>query len=201
MPVEDDLIAALDELSGVEASKDPWDGDHIGIYGSLSATDSQNGGRSYAATGYLAPNIHRQNLKLLTDAIVCKILLEKNSTLSAWGVEFSYAGARHQVYSRTEVILCTGTVQSPRLLELSGIGDPKVLNAAGVECVLPQPAVGDNLREHPMTSIVYELADGQVSLDSLFNESTALAARQQIRGTGNCNAALNGAMGLAGFLP
>ncbi|KAI9926160.1 hypothetical protein ASPWEDRAFT_115539 [Aspergillus wentii DTO 134E9] len=203
VPVEDSIIAALSELSGVEASKDPWDGDHLGIYGSLSVIDTRKGGgsRSYAATGYLAPIIGRPNLQVLTDATVCKVLLEQSDSLTARGVEFSYDGATHSVHARQELILCAGTIQSPRLLELSGIGDPQILGAAGVECVLRRPEIGNNLREHPMTSITYELAEGQISLDSLFNESTALAAKQQLLGTDGGSDSLNGAMGLAGFLP
>lgn len=203
VPIEDSIIAAVDELSGVETTQDPWDGDHLGIYGSLSVVDARNGARSYAATGYLAPNLHRSNLKVLTEATVCKILLdsEANTTPIARGVEFFHADTLYQVAATTEVLLCTGTIASPRLLELSGIGDPAILAAAGVECVLPQPEVGNNLREHPMTSIAYELAPGQVSLDSLFDPATAASAKQQFLGMDDDNGALNGAMGLAGFLP
>lgn len=200
VPVEDHIIAALDELSGVETTRDPWDGDHLGIYGSLSVVDAQNGSRSYAATGYLAPNLHRSNLKVLTAATVCKILIDE-TTLAARGVEFSFADAIYQVAATTEVLLCAGTIQSPRLLELSGIGDPHVLTTAGIDCLLPLPETGNNLREHPMTSMTYELAPGQVSLDSLFDPATALSAKQQLLGTDDESSSLNGAMGLAGFLP
>lgn len=203
VPIEDSIIAAVDELSGVETTQDPWDGNHLGIYGSLSVVDARNGGRSYAATGYLAPNLHRSNLKVLTAATVCKILLnsEANTPPIARGVEFVHADNVYQVAATTEVLLCAGTIASPRLLELSGIGDPAILAAAGIECVLPQPEVGNNLREHPMTSIAYELAPDQVSVDSLFDPATAASAKQQFLGMDNDNGALNGAMGLAGFLP
>lgn len=204
VPVEDSIIAALDELSRVRSSSDPWDGDHLGIYGSLSVIDTRNegGSRSYAATAYLAPAIDRPNLHVLTDATACRLLVERGRDgLTARGVEFSYEAAIHAVHARREVILSAGTVSSPLLLELSGIGDPDVLEAAGVECLLRNPAVGNNLREHPMTSITYELVEGQISLDSLFDESTARAAKQQLLASADCSGSFNGAMGLAGFLP
>ena len=54
-----------------------------------------------------------------------------------------------------EVILCAGSVQSPQLLELSGIGSPKVLEAAGIEVKIENPAVGENLQEHMSSSAIF----------------------------------------------
>lgn len=97
-------------------------GDHLGIYGSLSVVDARNGARSYAATGYLAPNLHRSNLKVLTEATVSKILLDseaKTTTPTARGVEFVHADTVYQVAATTEVLLCAGTIASPRVVDAS----------------------------------------------------------------------------------
>ncbi|KAF3396603.1 Oxygen-dependent choline dehydrogenase [Talaromyces pinophilus] len=201
MPIEDSIMEAFDEVSGVTRPKDPWSGDHVGFYGTLSTID-RNGGRatrSYAATGYLQPNIQRANLKVLTEATVTRVLLDP-TTVTAQGVEFLHDGKTHQVLATKEVILSASSIQSPRLLELSGIGDPKVLQAAGIDCVVQLPDVGNNLQEHPMTAVTYELASDQISIDSLFKDPLLLQEHQRLygeQGTG----AFAGTMSLTGFLP
>ncbi|KAF4210835.1 hypothetical protein CNMCM5878_003776 [Aspergillus fumigatiaffinis] len=168
VPIEDSIIDAFDKTSGVPRPNDPWSGNHLGFYGALSVIDRDNKAtRSYGATGYLAPNIHRKNLKVLTGATVSKILLDKTT---ARGVEFWCDGAFHNVFTTTEVILSASTVQSPRLLGLSGIGDPDVLRTAGIDCVVPLPEVGNNLQEHPMTAATYELAPGFLPYATLVSE-------------------------------
>ncbi|EED14005.1 aryl-alcohol dehydrogenase, putative [Talaromyces stipitatus ATCC 10500] len=201
VPVEDSIMEAFDEVSGVARPKDPWSGNHVGFYGTLSTIDRKDNKavRSYAATGYLQPNIERKNLKVLTDATVTKVLLDQD-TSTAKGVEFLYEKATYQVLTTTEVILSASSIQSPRLLELSGIGDPKVLQAAGVDCVIQLPGVGSNLQEHPMTSVTYELAPDQISLDSLFKDPSLLQEHQQLLGEKG-SGAFAGTMSLTGFLP
>ena len=113
---------------------DAWSGDHMGFYSSLGAVNRSTdpGRRSYAATGYLRPNQGRPNLKCLVEALVTKITLDGNK---ATGVEFEDSdGKKHTVKASKEVILSGGVINSPQILELSGIGDPEVLKAAGVEC-------------------------------------------------------------------
>jgi choline dehydrogenase-like flavoprotein len=106
MPIEDSIMEAFDEVSGVPRPKDPWSGDHVGFYGTLSTIDRNDGkaARSYAATGYLQPNIQRQNLKVLTEAIVTRVLLDP-TTATAQGVEFQHSGTIHHVLAMEEVIL------------------------------------------------------------------------------------------------
>lgn len=201
MPIEDSIMEAFDEVSGVPRPKDPWSGDHVGFYGTLSTVDRNDGRatRSYAATGYLQPNIRRENLKVLTEATVTRVLLDP-TTATAQGVEFVHDGATHQVLATKEVILSASSIQSPRLLELSGIGDPKVLQAAGIDCVVQLPDVGNNLQEHPMTAVTYELGSDQISIDSLLKDPLLLQEHQRLygeQGTG----AFAGTMSLTGFLP
>lgn len=128
---------------------DAWSGDHIGFYSSLATVSRANeepGQRSYAASGYLKPILGRQNLKVLVETLATRIMLEDKT---ATGVKFSTAdGRKHEVRAAREVILCGGVINSPQLLELSGIGDPMVLNAAGVECIVANSRVGHNLQDH-----------------------------------------------------
>ena len=116
----------------------------MGFYSSLGSVNrtTDPGKRSYAATGYLRPNLGRANLKVLTSALVNKIVLEGNT---ATGVEFVHDGQRRTINASKEVILSGGTISSPQILELSGIGDPDVLKAAGVECLVENRRVGANV--------------------------------------------------------
>ena len=71
------------------------------------------------------------------------------------GVRFSYNGKDHIVKTSGEVIICGGAVSSPQLLELSGIGNPDILRAAGIACKVDNPNVGENFQEH-MSKSIYE---------------------------------------------
>ena len=89
---------------------------------------------------------------MLTEAFVQEVVLEEEEgQWVAKGVRFVHGGEEHVVRTEGEVIICAGSVQSPQLLELSGIGDPEVLNAAGVEAKVNNPAVGENLQDHMST--------------------------------------------------
>lgn len=169
-PFEHDFCEAAYEVGGKERTLvDAWGGDHMGFYSSLAAVDrsSDAGKRSYAATGYLRPNLGRPNLKVLTEALASRIVLEGNT---ATGVEFIHNGKKIEVKASKEVILSGGTINSPQLLELSGIGDPEVLKAAGVECLVKNERVGANFQDHVLGGMLYDLADGVISMDSFHNE-------------------------------
>jgi len=73
--------------------------------------------------------------------------------------------------ARREVILSAGAVQSPQLLELSGVGNPAILNPLGIATVVDLPGVGENLQDHPAIVDVYRLKPGFPSLDQLSNAS------------------------------
>lgn len=156
---------------------DAWSGDHMGFYSSLAAVDRTNdaGRRSYSATGYLRPNLGRQNLKVLTEAMATKVILDGNT---ATGVEFTHDGKKHQIKAK-EVILSGGVINSPQLLELSGIGDPEVLKAAGVDCVVENKRVGANFQDHVLGGMLYDLADGVQSMDAMHGDEFAAKAKEQ----------------------
>lgn len=125
--------------------------------GAVNRTDDP-GKRSYAATGYIRPNLGRKNLKVLCGAHVSKITLDGNT---ATGAEFIVDGQTHTISASREVVLCAGVIQTPQILELSGIGDPEVLRAAGVEVKVENKAVGANFQDHVLGGILFDLKGKQ----------------------------------------
>ncbi|KAK5115741.1 hypothetical protein LTR62_000830 [Meristemomyces frigidus] len=183
-PFEEDFCEAAYEVGGKEKTlTDAWGGDHMGFYSSLAAVDRSNdrGRRSYSASGYLRPNLARRNLKVLTSALATQVVLEGNKAV---GVEFSHSGKKHTIKASREVVLSGGVINSPQLLELSGIGDPKVLEAAGVEVKVKNERVGANFQDHVLGGMLWNLKDGVQSLDSLHGEEYAKAAQEVYDKTG-----------------
>ena len=106
-----------------------------------------DGQRWSAARGYLHPVLSRPNLTCLTGARTTKIIVEGGR---ATGVEIydEAAKAKRVIQASGEVLLCAGAVQSPHILQLSGIGDPEDLTAHGVPVVHALKGVGANLQDH-----------------------------------------------------
>lgn len=176
MPIENDVIKACDEVTNTPNKPlDPWSGDHIGFYntlGSICRTGPDKGKRSYAARGYYETNrANRPNLKVLCNTLVNKVNLTGNK---ATGINISHEGQEYNVSAKREVIVCGGTLKSPQILELSGIGDPAVLEAAGVACKVANPAVGANLQDHPITLGIYEMTPDVFTLDTLHQVPEAM---------------------------
>ena len=116
----------------------------------------KNGRRWSTAMAYLRPALNRANLRLEIRAHAERILLDGKR---ATGVRYRQNGASVEARARREVILAGGAVNSPQLLELSGIGDPEVLAAAGVPVVHALKGVGTNLQDHYMVSVQFRLKD------------------------------------------
>ena len=114
----------------------------------------RNGLRASAARCFLRPVLERPNLKVVTNAHVTRVLLDG---LRASGVEWLHDGQRVSASAEGEVILSAGTIQSPQLLQLSGIGPADVLLKAGVGVVLDCPQVGANLQDHYQARTIVRL--------------------------------------------
>jgi choline dehydrogenase len=141
--------------AGYKPSKDPRSGSAIGGFNQLNTVDPEHNRRSYAAREYYEPNADRSNLSLLTHALVSKIEIEKTgSDARATGVQFIVDGTTHTVKAKREVIVCGGSINSPQILELSGIGSSAVLQNAGVDVVVENSGVGENLNDHTATGLV-----------------------------------------------
>jgi len=107
---------------------------------------TRNGRRCSAARAYLAPALRRANLRTVTGALVHRVLLLGERAV---GIEYSRDNVVTQAYADREVILSAGAINSPQLLQLSGVGAADQLAAAGIDVRVELPAVGANLNDHP----------------------------------------------------
>lgn len=105
----------------------------------------KNGVRWSTANAYLKPAMTRNNLTVVTHALVHKVLLEDKKAV---GVSYEVKGKLVEVKCRKEVILSAGSIGSPHILQLSGIGNTEVLAKAGIEQHHELPGVGENLQDH-----------------------------------------------------
>lgn len=108
-------------------------------------TTTRNGFRCSTADAYLRPARMRDNLHIETDAQAERILFEGRRAAGVRWLGFNGPAAAR---ARREVILCAGAISSPHLLELSGVGRPKVLHDIGLEVLVASPEVGENLQDH-----------------------------------------------------
>ncbi|KAI5927646.1 putative GMC oxidoreductase [Camillea tinctor] len=140
--------------------------------------------RSSAGTAYLNDSTRsRDNLKIRTDALVEKIICDKSEITTATAVQYRNTrdGALKIVEARKEIIISAGALNSPRLLELSGIGNPELLRKLGINPIIDNPHVGENLQNHPMCTLAFEALDeeGFETLDQLFRKDpNAISAAQ-----------------------
>jgi len=131
------------------------------------------GGRRWsAADAFLRPALRRRNVKLETRAWVSKLRCDARRVS---GVEYVRGDQQQYVSANREVIVCAGTVNSPQLLQLSGIGPARALAAHGIAPVLDNPAVGGHLQDH--LAVVYSFKASRPTLnDELHSTSGQLIA-------------------------
>ena len=109
------------------------------------------GRRLSAARAYLHPVLHRKNLDLVTKAHATRLVMDGTRVT---GVEYQRRGRRH-VATAAEVVSCGGAINTPQLLQLSGVGPAGVLRDAGVTPVVDLPGVGENLQDHLEVYVQY----------------------------------------------
>lgn len=127
--------------------------------------------RSSAASAYLRPARHRSNLTVLTHTHARRVLLDNTR---ATGIEVDAPDGRRRLRARREVILCGGAINSPQLLELSGIGNPRVLKAAGIEPVVACRGIGENLQDHLQVKTVFHCKE-RVTINETMRNPLKLA--------------------------
>ena len=131
---------------GYCSSENPADGNVIGGSITTNAIDTVKGERSHAGIAFLEPTAESENVVIHSNVLVEKILFNdetQNGELVAKGVLYNTReGIPVIVHARREVIICAGTFGSPKILELSGIGSRKHLEAARIECLYDLPDVG-----------------------------------------------------------
>jgi choline dehydrogenase len=114
----------------------------------------RNKRRCSAAVAYLRPALKRPNLRVEIRALVHRILFEGRRAV---GLEFSQDEVARRVRARGEVILAGGSINSPQLLQLSGVGPGELLRTHGIEVVHDLPGVGENLQDHLNSRVVYRV--------------------------------------------
>ncbi|MDG5497219.1 GMC family oxidoreductase N-terminal domain-containing protein [Niveispirillum sp. BGYR6] len=125
----------------------------LGI-GYTQATVDRRGRRASSYRAFLKPALSRPNLTVLTDALVEKVELDGKRAV---GIKVRTTNGTRIIKAGREVILSAGALQSPKLLQLSGIGPVDVLRVAGVAVQHPMEAVGRHLADHAMVSLSYRL--------------------------------------------
>ena len=151
------FIRAAGEL-GVPANDDFNNGRQEGVgYYKLF---TRNGLRSSSATAYLRDAERRENLRVETDCHVSRILFEGKRAVGVQSNKGEFKAAR-------EVILCAGAIQSPQLLQLSGIGPANLLKNFNIPVVHDLPGVGENLQDHLQLRVMYKCTKPITTNDDL----------------------------------
>ncbi len=151
-PILSEAFIEAAEQAGFERNPD-YNGERQDGFGYYQV-NQRDGRRWSAAAAYLKPVRNRANLAIHLHSHVTRILLDGSRVT---GVEYVRDGQKQTVEAR-EVILAAGAVQSPQILELSGIGDPGVLNAVGVPVKHALPGVGANYVDHFCTRMNWRVS-------------------------------------------
>ncbi|HEY2051843.1 MAG TPA: GMC family oxidoreductase N-terminal domain-containing protein [Caulobacteraceae bacterium] len=157
-----DAFAQAAEAAGIPPVPDFNGGDNFGA--GYFQVNQKAGRRWSAARGFLAPALRRPNLRLVTGVLARRLLIENGRAV---GVEYETSEGVRIARASSEVVLATGAVGTPKLLELSGIGDGARLSRLGVEVVRHAPGVGENLQDHLQIRPVYGVT-GAPTLNALY---------------------------------
>ena len=163
----DAFIDAAGEL-GIPRTDDFNSGDQEGA-GYFQLT-TKNGRRCSAAVGYLKPIKKRANLTITTGAQVCRVVFEGKR---AAGIEFAVNGRTRIARAKGEIVLSSGAIGSPQILQLSGVGPGALLGEFGIPVVHDSPGVGENLQDHLQTRAVYKTNQPSLNdeVNSLFRKA------------------------------
>jgi choline dehydrogenase len=146
--------AFLEAMAGLEFRRcDDFNGPDPEGYGPRQAT-IRDGRRESTASAYLGPAMRRSNLRVLTGRLVHRVVIEGGRAV---GVELGLGSEVHRIGARAEVIVCGGSILSPQMLMLSGIGDGAALRGLGLTVQLDLPAVGANLHDHLAAAVLMEM--------------------------------------------
>jgi choline dehydrogenase len=118
----------------------------------------RDGRRESTASAYLRPARDRSNLTVLTDALVARVVIEGGG---ATGVDVLMGGRSRRIAARREVVVCGGSINSPQILMLSGIGDGAALRSLGLEVKQHLPGVGANFHDHLAVSVLMEMQNSE----------------------------------------
>jgi choline dehydrogenase len=160
-PVSAAIVKAAEE-AGVRHKDDLNDGDQEGT--SFFQATMKNGLRCSAAVAFLHPAMGRSNLQVELRAMTTKIIFDGKKAV---GIEFVQNGETRKVMVAREVILAAGSVESPKLLEISGVGQGALLQELGIPVVHESKGVGENLQDHVMIGCQATLKKDEFSINYL----------------------------------
>lgn len=173
---------------GLEVSTDPRAGRALGAFQNQASIDPVTKTRSYAASGYYTPEVaKRPNLVVLTETLVSKVIFDTTSGADAvaTGVEIvTKDGQKRQVSASAEVIMAAGTLQTPQILELSGVGGRDLLEKHNIPVIVENPNVGEHVQDHPIVCQSFEVAEGVPSGDVLRDPNVLQALIGMYQGSG-----------------
>ena len=163
-----DSFADAAAEAGVEKIDDFNSGDNAGV--GYFDVNQRSGWRWNTSKAFLRPAKARKNLTIWTEAQVEKLTFETdaNGHLRCTGAQLHRAGTPMSVSALREVVLSAGAVNSPQILQLSGIGPAALLQKHGIEVVMDAPHVGENLQDHLQIRAVYKVK-GTKTLNTLAN--------------------------------
>ena len=149
-PLCKNFLSAAQEI-GINLNRD-MNGEKQEGVGNYQIT-THRGQRMSASRAYLWPIKGRTNLTVIKNALASRVLIKDKK---AYGVEYLKSGKTQQVFAKCEVILSAGSINSPQLLQLSGVGPKSILEQASVPLIHESPAVGENLQDHLGVSYFYK---------------------------------------------
>lgn len=182
---------------GYPQNGDPINGQGTGPFVTPGAIDPVTHTRSHAGAAYLTEAVkQRPNLRIMTGALVEKVVFKKegDGPVIATAVRMHHDEKSVEVRVNKEVILAAGATQTPQILELSGIGYAKLLNKHGIDVIVDNANVGENLQDHGIVSFGYEVADGMPSGDMVRDPQVAAAAMAAYQNDGS------GPLGMVGLV-
>ncbi len=145
------------EQCGIPKIADFNGGDNFGS--ARFQVNQRTGVRWNASKAFLRPAMQRPNLKVLTNAQACRIVFEsRNGSRRACGIEFVQNNEQFVVEARAETILASGAINSPQLLQLSGVGPGKLLHRHGIDIRHLLPGVGENLQDHLQLRMAFKVS-------------------------------------------
>ncbi|HEY5289808.1 MAG TPA: GMC family oxidoreductase N-terminal domain-containing protein [Caulobacteraceae bacterium] len=157
-----DAFAEAAALEGIPLRDDFNGGDNFGA--GYFQVNQKSGLRWSAARGFLKPALRRPNLQLLTGVHVSSVLVEDGRAIGVRGLR---DGVPFEARARAEVVIAAGAVATPKLLELSGLGDGARLATLGIPVMRHLPGVGENLQDHLQIRPYYKVS-GVPTLNALY---------------------------------
>ncbi|MBT7732966.1 MAG: choline dehydrogenase [Rhodospirillaceae bacterium] len=158
-PLHYRMIAAAEKI-GIPFTKDYNGHSQEGI--GITQVTINKGRRQSTAYCHLDPAKNRSNLTIISGALAEKLILKNKECV---GVVYNVGDTRHEAYASQEVVISSGSINSPKLLELSGIGDPKILDEFNIDVKHELLGVGRNLRDHYSPRMRFEITEKEATFN------------------------------------